>query len=83
MSNPLGIGLGAKAAFDATLDRLEELAGQNRPDAYGYLENQADWAVTQNFVNGPGWEALTPGQQLGYQRRLAYIKARFRRSPSV
>jgi hypothetical protein len=81
--HPLGLHAAERQAFDACLDRLEELAGANRPDAYGFLDNQADWATTQNFVNGPGWEALTAGERLGYQRRLAYIKAKFRRSPSV
>lgn len=81
--HPLGLGRGDRADFNAVLDRLEALAGKNNPFAYGPLDNQADWAVTQRFVNGPGWEALTEGEKLGYQRRLAYIKGRFRRSPSV
>jgi hypothetical protein len=81
--NPLGLYAAERNAFNTCLDRLEELAGQNRPEAYGYLDNQADWAITQQFVNGPGWESLTAGEQLGYQRRLAFIKGKFRRSPSV
>jgi hypothetical protein len=78
--DPLGLFGADRAAFDACLDRLETIAGQSRPELYGPLDNQADWATASKFIHGGGWDLLTHAQQVGYSRRLAFIKRKFRGS---
>jgi hypothetical protein len=75
VSDPLGVFRRDRDAFDACLDRLEAVVG--KPDLYGPLDNQADWATAQRFVNGGGWDLLTYMQQVGYRRRLQFIKSKF------
>lgn len=75
-ADAFGVFRRERAAFDATLDRLEAVAGQ--PELYGPLDNQADWAVATKFVNDGGWDLLTHAEQVGYDRRLKFIKRKFR-----
>jgi hypothetical protein len=80
MSDPFGVFKRDRAAFDACLDRLEEVAGQSKPELYGPLDNQADWAIATRFINEGGWELLTHAEQVGYDRRVKFIKRKFRGS---
>lgn len=71
-SDPFGI----RREFDAMLDRLEAAVTGHNPN-YAYLENQADVALTRQFMQ-VHWDMLSHAEQQRYMTRLAYLKRKGR-----
>ena len=67
LRDPFGI----RRDFDAMLDRLEEAVTDHNPD-YAYLENQADLALTHQFMQ-MCWDDLDHAEQQRYAARLAFL----------
>jgi hypothetical protein len=70
MRDPFGI----RRDFDAMLDRLEAAVTGHNPH-YAFMENQADFAITRQFMQ-MCWDDLTHAEQHRYAGRLAYLKSR-------
>lgn len=65
---------GVRRDFDAMLDRLEVAVTGHNP-AYGPIDNQADLALTHQFMRLV-WGGLDHADQRRYATRLAYLKSK-------